>query len=60
MSLYGAIATLKKRIVRALAERDGWHAAGNEEKYREACSIIRALTEQLEQRELAARGRTLA
>ena len=60
MSLYGAIATLKKRLVQALAARDGWHAAGNEEKYREACSLIEALAEQLEKRELAARGRTLA
>jgi hypothetical protein len=60
MSLYAAIATLKKRLVRALAERDGWRAAGNEEKYREACSLIQALAEQLEKRELAARGRTLA
>jgi hypothetical protein len=60
MSLYAAIATLKKRLLRALAERDGWRDAGDEEKYREACSVVQALTEQLEQRELAARGRTLA
>ena len=45
MSLYAAIATLKKRLVRALAERDGWRDAGNEEKYREACSLVEALTE---------------
>ena len=60
MSLYAAIATLKKRLARALAERDGWHSAGNEEKYREACSVVRALAEELEKRELAARGRTRA
>jgi len=60
MSLYGAIATLKKRLLLALAERDGWRAAGNDEKYRHACTLVQALAEQLEKRELAARGRTLA
>ena len=60
MSLYGAIATLKKRLARALAERDRWQAAGNEAMYSAACSLVQALSEQLEKRELAARGRIVA
>lgn len=60
MSLYGAIALLKKRLVHALAERDASRAAGNEEKYRAACSLVQALGEELEKRELAARGRIRA
>lgn len=60
MSLYGAIATLKKRLARARAERDRWHAAGNEAEYGAACSLVQSLAEQLEKRELAARGRIVA
>ena len=55
MSLYAAIATLKKRLSRAEAERDGWHAAGNEEKYLAACAMFDALRLQLERLEAAAR-----
>ena len=57
MSLYAAIATLKKRLARAEAERDGWYAAGNEEMHRAACALVKTLAEELEKRELAARGR---
>ena len=38
-------------------KRDGWRAAGDEEKYRQACALVQALTEELEKREFAARGR---
>ena len=53
MSLYAAIATVKKRLARAESERDGWHAAGNEEKYRAACTLVDALRLQLDMLELA-------
>ena len=55
MSIYAAIATLKKRLARAQAERQGWHAAGNEAKYLEAASLVAALGLQLEKLELAVR-----
>lgn len=54
MSLYAAIATLRKRLAQAQAERDGWHAAGNEEKYLATCSIVEALKLQLGRLEAAA------
>jgi len=57
MSLYAAIATLKKRLARAQAERDGWYAAGNEEKTLAASSMVEALRLQLERLEAAARPR---
>ena len=53
MSLHAAIATLKKRLAHAQAERDGWHAAGNEEKYLAACGMFDALRLQLERLEAA-------
>ena len=56
MSLYAAIATLKKRLAHAQAERDGWHAAGNEEKYLVACAMFDALRLQLQRLEAAARA----
>ena len=55
MSLYGAISTVKKRLARAQAERDGWHAAGNQEKYRAACTMVDALRLQLEMLEASSR-----
>ena len=56
MSLYAAIATLKKRLARSLAERDGWYAAGNQEKYLAACSMVEALRLQLGRLEAAVRA----
>jgi hypothetical protein len=55
MSLYAAIATLRKRLARALAERDGWHAAGNQEKYLAASAMVDALRLQLGKLEAAPR-----
>ena len=55
MSLYGAIATVRKRLARAQAERDGWHAAGNAEKYRAACTVVDALRQQLDMLEASDR-----
>ena len=59
MSLYGAIATLRKRLARAQAERDGPRVAGDEDRYRQVCALVQALAEQLEKREFAARGRAI-
>jgi hypothetical protein len=56
MTLYAAIATLKKRLSSAQAARDCWHAAGNEQKCLEAGYIVEALRRQLERLELAARA----
>jgi len=39
---------------RAEAEHDGWHAAGNEEKYLAASSMVEALRRQLQRLEAAA------
>jgi hypothetical protein len=58
MSVYAAIATVKKRLARAQAERESWRAAGNDQKYLEACSAVSALVQELAKLELAARGRT--
>lgn len=59
VSLYGAIATLRKRLARAQAERDGCRAAGDEALYRQACALVQTLAEELEKREFAARGRVM-
>jgi|SRR4051794_30939153 hypothetical protein len=59
VSLYGAIATLRKRLARAQAERDGCRAAGDEQQYRKACALVQTLAEELEKREFAARGRAM-
>ena len=48
MTLHEEITALQERIVRAEAERDGWHAAGLREKYLEAYSMVDALELQLE------------
>ena len=39
---------LKARLVKALSERDAWLAAGVQEKYLEAYSMVEALELQLE------------
>jgi hypothetical protein len=51
-----AIVSLRKRLARAETERDGWQAAGNEEKYLSASYSVEALRLQLERLELAARA----
>jgi hypothetical protein len=56
MSLYAAIATLKKRLARASTERDGWYAAGNQGEYLAACCTVDTLQLQLERLEAAARA----
>jgi len=48
MTFHEEIRALQERIVRAQAERDGWHAAGLSEKYLEAYSMVEALELQLE------------
>jgi hypothetical protein len=55
MSVHAAIATVKKRLARAEAERDGWHAAGNEAKYLAASSLVEVLREHLRKLEAATR-----
>ena len=47
--LRGAIAGLKLRISGAESQREVWRAAGNQEKYLEACSLVDALELQLRQ-----------
>src|SRR5919206_252523 len=47
ITLYVAIAMLQKRLAHAQAERQGWHAAGNEEKYLAAAAMVEALRLQL-------------
>jgi hypothetical protein len=44
------IAAFKSRIAQAESQRDGWRAAGQQEKYLEACSLVDALELQLDQR----------
>ena len=48
MTLHEEIAALQERIVRAQAERDGWHATSLREKYLEAYSMVEALELQLD------------
>ena len=42
-TLRDEIAALKLRIAGAESQRDGWCAAGQHEKYLEACSLVDAL-----------------
>ena len=56
MTLSTAIATLKKRLASAQAQRDGWHAAGDEPRCLEAGYLVEALRLQLERFELAAQA----
>jgi hypothetical protein len=48
MTLDEEITVLQERIVRAQAERDGWHASGLRERYLEAYSMVEALELQLD------------
>ena len=49
MTLKDEIAAVNARLVKAQAERDGWRAAGRQEKYLEAYSMTEALELRLEQ-----------
>ena len=55
-ALAAAIATLKKRLATAQAERDGWHAAGNVDRCLTAGYMLEALRLQLQRLELAGRA----
>lgn len=48
------IATILRSIARAESQRDGWQAAGQQERYLEACSAVDALQLQLQRRVNAA------
>lgn len=48
MSFREDLVELRARIVMAGSERDAWRAAGNQEKYLEACSLVAALELRLE------------
>ena len=48
MTLQERIATMQERIVKAESERDSWRAAGMQEKYLEAYSMVEALGLQLD------------
>ena len=50
MTLLVDVDALKTRLARALSERDAWRAAGLQEKYLEAYSMVEALELQLEKR----------
>ena len=45
--LQDRIAGLKRRLARAESDRDAWRAAGMQENYLGACSMVEALTLQL-------------
>jgi len=49
------IDVLKARLAKAESDRDTWRAAGHQESYLEACSMVDALALQLERLEGAAR-----
>ena len=50
MTLLEDVDALKTRLARVLSERDAWRAAGLQEKYLEAYSMVEALELQLETR----------
>ena len=50
MTLLEDVDALKTRLARVLSERDAWRAAGLQEKYLEAYSMVEALELQLERR----------
>jgi hypothetical protein len=49
------IAVLRQRIAKAESDRDTWRAAGRQENYLEACSMVDALGVQLDQIERSER-----
>lgn len=53
--LASEIAGLKVRLARAESDRDTWRVAGVQENYLGACSMVDALTLQLDQLERRAR-----
>jgi hypothetical protein len=50
------VAAMRARITKAESERDGWRAAGRQEKYLEAYLMVDALELQLERLRMS-RGR---
>jgi len=48
VSFLEEIAVMKARIAKAASDRDGWRAAGRQEKYLEAYLMVEALELQLE------------
>jgi hypothetical protein len=48
LSVIEEIAVLKARIAKAESERDGWRAAGRQEKYLETYLMVEALELQLD------------
>ena len=50
MTFQEDIAAFTQRIAQAEAERDGWRAAGPQEKYLEAYLRVEALEQQLDER----------
>jgi hypothetical protein len=48
MSFEQELASLKQRIAKAENARDRWRAAGHQELYLEACSMVSALDVQLD------------
>lgn len=50
-SIHADIDRLRERIAKAEADRDAWRAAGRQENYLEASSMVEALESQLDQLE---------
>lgn len=50
MTFQQDIAAIRGRIAKAEAERDAWRAAGLQEKYLEAYSLVDTLERQLDER----------
>ena len=51
INIHSDIDALRQRIVKAAADRDTWRAAGRQEKYLEADSMVEALETQLDKLE---------
>ena len=51
INIHSDIDALRQRIAKAEAERDTWRAAGRQEKYLEAYSMVEALETQLDKLE---------
>ena len=55
MTIYTEISTLQQRIARTEVECETWRAAGRQENYLEAYSMVEALETQLDQLQRTAR-----
>ena len=51
LTIHADIDALRQRIAKAEADRDTWRAAGRQENYLEAYSMVEALETQLDQLE---------